>query len=120
VGLERDIWDDWLAALRSGDYPQTAKRMRWGNHFCALGVLCDIHPDLQWASNRVHGSRTLYNAYDKVADDGDGSWVSTLPRTFKERLNLTNNDMNVVIELNDRGAAFPRIADIVEEQGLLL
>lgn len=33
----------WLDALRSGDYEQGTGRLRTGNRFCCLGVLCDLH-----------------------------------------------------------------------------
>lgn len=33
----------WLDALRSGNYEQGMGRLRTGDSFCCLGVLCDLH-----------------------------------------------------------------------------
>jgi hypothetical protein len=33
----------WLDALRSGNYSQWQGRLRNGDSFCCLGVLCDLH-----------------------------------------------------------------------------
>ena len=32
----------WIAALRSGEYKQGQGRLRFGDEFCCLGVLCDL------------------------------------------------------------------------------
>ena len=40
------LMQDWIAALRSGDYTQTGSHLRDETGFCCLGVLCDIiNPD---------------------------------------------------------------------------
>ncbi len=41
--MNEQIKAEWLAALRSGEYPQGKNQLRtkWG--YCCLGVLCDIH-----------------------------------------------------------------------------
>ncbi len=33
----------WIAALRSGEYPQARRSLRKGDCFCALGVCCDVY-----------------------------------------------------------------------------
>ena len=39
----KEIKEDWIKALRSGDYEQGEEYLRSGeNHFCCLGVLCDL------------------------------------------------------------------------------
>lgn len=40
--MNREIKKKWLEALRSGNYKQGSHRLRDGNTFCCLGVLCDI------------------------------------------------------------------------------
>lgn len=41
--MKPEIKARWLAALRSGDYIQGHGRLREGNTFCCLGVLCDLY-----------------------------------------------------------------------------
>ena len=41
--MNTDIKTQWIAALRSGAYQQGRGRLRAGNEFCCLGVLCDLH-----------------------------------------------------------------------------
>ena len=33
----------WVEALRSGGYKQGRKRLRYGDTYCCLGVLCDLY-----------------------------------------------------------------------------
>lgn len=40
--MNKKIKQKWVAALRSGDYKQGIGRLRLGDKFCCLGVLCDI------------------------------------------------------------------------------
>lgn len=41
--MKLEIAKKWVAALRSGDYAQTSRRLRNGDSFCCLGVLCDLY-----------------------------------------------------------------------------
>lgn len=40
--MKPEIKAAWIAALRSGDYDQGREKLRTGDQFCCLGVLCDI------------------------------------------------------------------------------
>lgn len=41
--------DAWVAALRSGEYPQGSGVLRTAdNRYCALGVLAAVHPQATW------------------------------------------------------------------------
>jgi hypothetical protein len=134
VGLEADIRRDFLAALRSGRYKHIDGTLRWGDRFCATGVLCDIHPDLQW-EQLPDGE---FVAVDKAAGEARFSSSSTeLPGSFATRLGLDPRELDGIIELNDTiltetfdpdteevidrtYASFEKIADVIESQGLLL
>lgn len=37
-----EVFDLWLNALRSGQYQQGFGRLKEGNNFCCLGVVCDL------------------------------------------------------------------------------
>lgn len=41
--MNPDVKEKWLKALESGDYKHVAHRLRCGDMFCAIGVLCDLH-----------------------------------------------------------------------------
>lgn len=40
--MNPDIKAQWVAALRSGEYKQGRDRLRRGDEFCCLGVLCHL------------------------------------------------------------------------------
>ena len=40
----------WTTALRSGRYRQTQNRLRSGDEFCCLGVLCDVSGAGTWVN----------------------------------------------------------------------
>jgi hypothetical protein len=41
--MKRSIARKWAKALESGEYKQCTGKMRKGDKFCALGVLCNLH-----------------------------------------------------------------------------
>ena len=40
--MKKDIKDEWVRRLRSGDYEQGQGYLRFGDKYCCLGVLCDM------------------------------------------------------------------------------
>lgn len=40
--MKPEIAQEWLKALRSGEYKQTKKNLHDTNGYCCLGVLCDL------------------------------------------------------------------------------
>lgn len=40
--MKPEIKEKWIAALESGDYPQTMGKLQDDIGFCCLGVLCDL------------------------------------------------------------------------------
>lgn len=43
--MNQEVLQQWLGALRSGDYEQGHGALRSNAKFCCLGVLCDLHKD---------------------------------------------------------------------------
>lgn len=104
--MNPEIKAKWIEALRSGKYKQGQNRLRSiDNHFCCLGVLCDVmgaahepgatHP-------RVHTWRTA----------GLLSDAANIP----EPVSFAGHRHLCLIDLNDAGADFNFIADVIEEQ----
>lgn len=95
----------WLIALRSGNYAQGRRRLRVGDLYCCLGVLCDIYSQDQWSL--VEGSYEYQGA------------THTLPAAVVEWAGLDErNPMPGGISLaalNDRGASFDEIASVIDK-----
>lgn len=51
TGLTPATFDQWMAALESGDYPKTTGCLKDSTGFCCLGVLADIE-GAPWAEGR--------------------------------------------------------------------
>jgi hypothetical protein len=121
--MNNDVKAKWVAALRSGEYVQGRSRLRTGNTFCCLGVLCDLHSKAtggKWFANldgtASYGrSRSLlppavmvWAGLDSSAPDP----VVTVKSEFairKARRSLS--------ELNDCDKLpFTKLADLIQEQ----
>ena len=112
--MNRDVQARWVAALRSGEYPQTTGCLRDADGYCCLGVLTDL-----------------------AVKDGVGGWgtdfdpsLGFLPRLVVEwaGLAVSNPNLTGVIDgddtgdsypasaSNDDGVPFSTIADAIEAQ----
>ena len=134
--MNSEIKATWVAALRSGEYEQGSSRLRNGNHFCCLGVLCDIAVKAgigEWSHTIADGDEFMIPTLLGSADDsdyfykaeGDVPTVGLLSHTIIQWAGLEVN--NPSVQLNNRkealtclndilGFDFKRIADIIEEQ----
>lgn len=118
--MNQEIKQRWLAALRSGEYQQAHGRLRNGDSFCCLGVLCDLH------------SKTTGNAWGD--DDRYFSVDGALPPEVQEWSGLTDSNPDMpappnfigeltIAEYNDgrlgrmclRPHTFVEIAALIEE-----
>ena len=84
----------WLAALRSGVYPQGEGRLFRKGKYCCLGILCEISPV-------------------------ESSWWHSLdlpPEVIRKWAGLESVDPIGLSSLNDSGTPFSEIADIIEER----
>lgn len=109
----------WLTALRSGDYEQcTGKLHEKDDGFCCLGVLCDIYPGGRWEEGPDE------NSVEMVSCHGSSKSSQVLPHSLSKELGIDNSSVliddkgadNWLAALNDAGASFEEIADIIEEQ----
>lgn len=100
----------WLVALRSGDYPQTRRRLRDDDGFCCMGVLCDVVDPEGWSAynNGTFRSSRAFPPPSVIDEAGlyDGRLCA---------LGITGI-MGDLANLNDNmGLSFPEIADYIEE-----
>ena len=138
--MNPEIKQKWLNALRSGEYPQGRNDLRNGDGFCCLGVLCDIYVkenNKSWMKYEDDADEcipfdelndTLENSYDHLFLDGE---PQLLPQSVMNWAGLesgspevkVNNDepdafgslKRKLADLNDSGATFATIADLIEK-----
>lgn len=99
----------WIAALRSGDYPQTHGHHREGEAYCALGLGYALTENPKWIQSPLFGNGAFAA--------GDGLYV--VPTELREQSGLRQEDLiHIALYLNDAWKMpFSRIADHLE--GLL-
>ena len=100
--MKKDIRDHWVQALRSGDYKQSQWKLRDGDTFCCLGVLCDLGNG---------GGSWDGNEYLLGGETND----TVLPGPILKHCGLTENDTDALMALNDEdGQDFNQIANYIE------
>lgn len=95
--MERDdeLIRDWAAALVSGQYTQTTKKLHDDTGFCCLGVLCDVAVKTgkvkgHWQMVEVVG--VPYYKFVVDREGVEGPWEADdqfLPRTVADLVGLT-------------------------------
>ena len=126
--MNSQIKQKWIDALRSGKYPQAQSKLYSGDGFCCLGVLCDIYAnqvgDITWVKRDPNG---------RFDDDKWDYWYfddqsEVLPECVSKWAELDENDpvvtkdivgqdyLTTLASLNDKGATFEDLAEVIEEQ----
>jgi hypothetical protein len=129
--MNRDVRDEWVRRLRSGDYVQGTGSLRRVRddvvHYCCLGVLCEVARE----AGVVELNDEL-GGYRSVESPGEGTYNGVLPPAVARWAGLVNDDGHVdgvdptvrgltLSTWNDRGdtgrsrASFARVADLIEE-----
>lgn len=127
--MNHDIKKEWVEALRSGEYKQGKMNLRSKNdEYCCLGVLCDIYrkkvagaPD--W--NPVSDLKKTYQYGDSYGyppvevRDWAGHDVFQYIDASKhapEQVDKNYGEAQMtLVALNDGGATFEQIANLIEE-----
>lgn len=113
--MKADIADAWIAALRSGEFKQTQMALNNGVAMCCLGVLCELH-------SRETG--TPWNKGCYFHEDAElplevAQWArmrNIAPGILKAPVTTPSGVHGVhLAELNDNGASFVEIADVIEK-----
>jgi hypothetical protein len=71
--MNPEIKERWIAALTSGDYSQTKRKLGDENGYCCLGVLCEIAVEdgvvMKDVANHLDNAQTaIYFSTDNPAD----------------------------------------------------
>ena len=83
----------WTTALRSGKYRQGRRQLRSPEGYCAMGVLFDL----------------IASPWEKTLP-----WGSFLPAHLLERAEISASLQTDIARLNDAGASFEAIADLID------
>jgi hypothetical protein len=118
--MHESIKDLWVEALRSGDYVKTKYNLRDDCGYCALGVLCDLFCQEEYAC--------WYEGYNDndvfcygIGDGGDDDVeYQFLHRRVMEWADILSQDCTVngvsISDLNDwNNKTFEEIANHIEE-----
>lgn len=135
--MNREIRDEWIRRLRSGEYKQGHNALRdHDDNYCCLGVLMEMGaqqgvvdtPVLQLGASAYH-----YDGEYSVLNTSAGEWAgiddftARIPITEEgiRALSLREEDSLVEVmngghpisltTLNDHGATFDQIADLIEK-----
>ena len=88
----------WVAALRSGRYKQGKGKLKAGSKYCCLGVACKLYP------GKLPALRDFARLPDEVQE-----WLG---------LNSDSGEFGeqCLAKINDEGASFAEIADLIESE----
>ena len=117
--MNKEIAEQWVAALRSGRYEKGIGSLHDGDAFCCLGVLCDLFPGRQWSRTADDTRHACYA--------GPGTETAVLPEAVRQWAGLSAanpvaTDYDTIAELNDGEGysggpwSFRRIANLIEEK----
>ena len=101
--------DEWIEALRSGKYEQGIMALCRNNKFCCMGVLADIRGVPYTLIDEEYGGYKVYNF--------NGIEVGNMPP--KGWTGLPHEVEIYLADLNDKGASFEHIADLLSHPDTL-
>lgn len=91
----------WLEALRGGQFKQGNGRLRSGDKYCCLGVLCEISKTGGWEEEHWV--------------DGNSASKTMPPGYIIEQVGIEHEQALFLAGMNDSGNSFRTIADRIEE-----
>jgi hypothetical protein len=110
--MDTDIKQRWVAALRSGKYPQTTGHLRDKDGYCCLGVLCDLKDSEKWLWDD-DSAVYLYHQTGVILPNDVYEWAGL--DGFCQDVFILSEDRTLTT-LNDSGWTFEQIADVIEVQ----
>lgn len=111
--LTKQLLQKWVKALRSGKYKQGEGELRNNNHFCCLGVLCDISKAGRWLEDPDN-----FGSFTYIVGKGKEYGMDLRNEYNKDEpclFNMDNGFMNTLTAMNDvRKRSFSQIAYEIE------
>jgi len=124
--MDSSLKQKWVRALRSGKYFQASGALRTEDGYCCLGVLCDVYDSSNWtlATDEYLGDESIEWHYATHKRGSTNFMKDVLPDAVMEAadLDLHNPEVPYGIDgtktslavINDSGATFKQIADLIE------
>lgn len=125
---KEQFFDQWLTALRSGEYRQGRAALKSGDNFCCLGVACDVlakRGEGRWMNPEDESSIFVHHGFG--SSYGTNQDCAVLPQTVSRMLDISESgafnvpnplngfaDEHWLTVLNDEGFTFAQIADVIE------
>lgn len=111
----KELYKEWVAALRSGEYPQARNQLQTVKGYCCLGVACEVA--------RKHGIEVVESIFTidgKIVKMLTGLDLALQPHVC-EAFGLGDcgyipNHGTALTVINDDGTPFSAIADLIEEK----
>ena len=120
--MNKDVKQLWIEALESGNYNQGRNKLRQGDSYCCLGVLCKLAVKagvtVEAKNTKLHLRTSIYNysgeneelPWEVIEWAGlEDANPCINKEYFLDRQELT------LAELNDGGRSFIEIAAIIRE-----
>ena len=114
--MHQEVKQQWVTALRSGEYAQGYGHLRKDDEYCCLGVLCDLAVKAAVTHGRQIGDTFQYGAFGQEqryylpADVRD--WAEL---EFRNPTVWRDGNRVYLAELNDKRTPFSEIADLIEQ-----
>lgn len=112
--MNKHIAERWVDALRSGQYEQGIESLHPDpESYCCLGVLCDLY--------RVEQGRGEWTHMGEFDLSEDITETAVLPGTVRDWAGMETSEGQIpgseaLAALNDAGATFSELADLIEQK----
>lgn len=104
----------WVAALRSGYYKQGKGYLCKDNHYCCLGVACELFIESggELDKEEISPGTFAYEEYPTTLPEKVKDWLGLAPYS-----NVRLNFYGDLVRMNDEdGKSFTEIADFIESE----
>ena len=116
--MNKQVKEQWLDALRSGDYKQGTGKMKIGDEYCCLGVLTDLYIQehgCEWGPDGSFHGECAEPPGKVVKWAGLPKADPRVDDSYANKLSLAGHKYLSLAWLNDNGATFEQIADVIED-----
>ena len=118
--MNKEIKEKWIQALESDEYKKGTEKLRIGEEFCCLGVLCDIYSKEtglgEWKGD-VFNETVTRNKHFSVLPVVVKKWAGL--KGVNPKIKSSDKDVQSIAEVNDRlspSGTFKEVIKIIKEQ----
>ena len=118
--MNTQIKQQWVTALRSGEYTQARWNLQTEQGFCCLGVLCDLYAKetgTEWEVSTTEDDEPFtYYYFDDHSNhlpEYVMKWADL--ESTSPSVKFAEGQLKELAILNDQGSTFEEIAQLIEE-----